>query len=213
MTAPGTPTPEVLLAAAEAAPGFMPADEGRALHAAARDVPVPGPLLEVGSWLGKSALYLAAAAAGGGRRVVTVDHHRGSEEHQPGWEYHDPSLVDPAAGRIDTLPGFRRTIVDAGAEELVIAVVGRSEVVAGLWSTPLALLFLDGSHTEESARRDQDAWVAHLAVGGTLAVHDVFPDPADGGQAPFGVYTRVLATGDYTELPGTGSLRLLRRDR
>ena len=202
-----------LLAAAEAAPGFMPSDEGRALSAAARAVAVAGPLLEVGSWLGKSALYLAAAARETGRQVVTVDRHRGSEEHQPGWEYHDPSLVDPHSGRIDTLPGFRRTIVDAGAEDLVVAVVGRSEVVAALWSTPLALLFLDGSHTEESARRDQDAWVRHLAVGGILAIHDVFPDPADGGQAPFGVYRRVLASGDFTELPGTGSLRLLRRDR
>src|SRR3712207_9532680 len=83
------------------------------------------------------------------------DHHRGSEEHQPGWEYHDPSLVDPVSGRIDTLPGFRRTVVDAGAEDFVVAVVGRSEVVAALWSTPLAMLLLDGSHTEESARRDE----------------------------------------------------------
>ena len=202
-----------LLAAAEAAPGFMPADEGRALYAAAREVGVPGPLLEVGSWLGKSALYLAAAARETGRTVVTVDHHRGSEEHQPGWEYHDPSLVDPAVGRIDTLPGFRRTVVDAGAEDVVVAVVGRSEAVARLWGTPLALLFLDGSHTEESARADQDAWVRHLAVGGTLAIHDVFPDPSDGGQAPFGVYSRVMASGDFAELPGTGSLRLLRRAR
>jgi hypothetical protein len=202
-----------LLAAAQAAPGFMPADEGRALYAAARDVGVPGPLLEVGSWLGKSALYLAAAARETGRVVVTVDHHRGSEEHQPGWEYHDPSLVDPAVGRIDTLPGFRRTVVDAGAEDVVVAVVGRSEAVARLWGTPLALLFLDGSHTEESARTDQDAWLRHLAVGGTLAIHDVFPDPAEGGQAPYGVYTRVLASGDFAELPGTGSLRLLRREQ
>jgi hypothetical protein len=145
--------------------------------------------------------------------VVTVDHHRGSEEHQPGWEYHDPSLVDPHVGRIDTLPRFRRTVADAGAEDVVVAVVTRSEVLAPLWSTPLALLFLDGSHTEESARRDQDAWVAKLAVGGTLAIHDVFPDPADGGQAPYGVYTRVVESGDFEELPGTGSLRLLRRVR
>ena len=184
-----------LLAAARAAPGFMPDDEGRALYEAARGVAVPGPFLEVGSWMGKSALYLAAAARETGRQVVTVDHHRGSEEHQPGWEYHDPSLVDPHVGLIDTLPRFRRTIADAGAEDVVVAVVTRAEVLAPLWSTPLALLFLDGSHTEESARRDQDAWVAKLAVGGTLAIHDVFPDPADGGQAPFGVYTRVLGLG------------------
>jgi predicted O-methyltransferase YrrM len=202
-----------LLAAAEAAPGFMPAEEGRALYEAALAVTVPGPLLEIGSWMGKSALYLAAAARETGRQVVTVDHHRGSEEHQPGWEYHDPSLVDPRVGLIDTLPHFRATVAEAGAEDVVVAVVGRSEVVAGLWSAPLALLFLDGSHAEESARRDEDAWVAKLAVGGTLAIHDVFPDPADGGQAPYGVYTRVGATGDFEELPGTGSLRLLRRLR
>src|SRR5215203_2016358 len=85
----------LLLHAARAAPGFMPDDEGRALYEAARAVAVPGPLLEVGSWMGKSALYLAAAARETGRQVVTVDHHRGSEEHQPGWEYHDPDLVDP----------------------------------------------------------------------------------------------------------------------
>lgn len=202
---------EELLAAAAAAPGFMPADEGRALYEAARAVGVPGPLLEIGSWMGKSALYLAAAAAETGRVVVTVDHHRGSEEHQPGWEYHQPELVDPATGLLDTLPSFRRTVHPA--EDLVVAVVARSETLAPLWSTPLALLFLDGSHTEESARRDQDAWVAKLALGGTLAIHDVFPDPADGGQAPFGVYTRVVASGEFAELPGTGSLRLLRRDR
>jgi predicted O-methyltransferase YrrM len=202
-----------LLAAAEAAPGFMPAEEGMALYEAARTVDVPGPLLEIGSWMGKSALYLAAAACQTGRQVVTVDHHRGSEEHQPGWEYHDPTLVDLDVGLIDTLPRFRRTIADAGAEDVVLAVVGRSEVLAPLWATPLALLFLDGSHTEASARRDQDAWVAKLAAGGTLAIHDVFPDPADGGQAPYGVYRRVLASGDFEELPGTGSLRLLRRLR
>jgi MMP 1-O-methyltransferase len=205
--------PADLLTAARAAPGFMPDEEGTALYDAARTVAVPGPLLEVGSWMGRSALYLAAAARETGRQVVTVDHHRGSEEHQQGWEYHDPSLVDPAVGLLDTLPRFRRTIADAGAEDVVIAVVARSEVLAPLWATPLALLFLDGSHTEESARRDQDAWVAKLAVGGTLAIHDVFPDPADGGQAPYGVYTRVMASGDFEELPGTGSLRLLRRLR
>ena len=205
------PIPADLAAAAEQATGFMPADEGEALHRAALRYLGTGVAVEIGTYCGKSAIYLGAAARRTGGHVVTIDHHRGSEEHQPGWEYHDPSLVDPAVGLIDTLPRFRRTIAEAGAEDVVIAVVTRSEVLAPLWSTPLALLFLDGSHTEESARRDQDAWVAKLAVGGTLAVHDVFPAPADGGQAPFGVYQRVLGSGEFTELPGTGSLRLLRR--
>jgi predicted O-methyltransferase YrrM len=203
--------PDDLLAAARAAPGFMPDDEGHALYVAARDVPVDGPLLEIGSYLGKSTLYLAAAARERGCLVVTVDHHRGSEEHQPGWEYHDPSLVDDATGRIDTLPGFRRTIAAAGVEDVVVAVLARAETLAGLWTRPLALLFLDGSHTDESAQRDYECWAPHVAAGGVLAIHDVFPDPADGGQAPYRVYRRALDSGGFAELPGCGSLRLLRR--
>lgn len=199
------------------APGFMPIDEAIALYQVAAQYlsldDSVGIGVEIGTYCGKSTVFLGAAAQPVGATIVTIDHHRGSEEHQPGWEYHDPSLVDPAVGLIDTLPHFRHTIATAGAEDVVVAVVTRSEVLAPLWSTPLALLFLDGSHTEESARRDQDAWVAKLAVGGTLAIHDVFPDPADGGQAPYGVYTRVVESGDFTELPGVGSMRLLRRDR
>ncbi|GII25680.1 hypothetical protein Pme01_52770 [Planosporangium mesophilum] len=204
---------DTLLSAAVAAPGFMPDDEGLALYQAALAVTADGPLLEVGSYLGKSTLYLAAAARERGTQVVTVDHHRGSEEHQPGWEYHDPDLVDPQAGRIDTLPGFRRTIAAADAEDLVVAVVARSETLAALWQRPVAFVFLDGSHTDESAQRDLACWTPHLTVGGVLAIHDVFPDPADGGQAPYRVYLKAMASGAFTELPGCGSLRLLRRGR
>jgi len=197
--------------AAEAATGFMPAAEGLALSEAAARYVGLGPVLEVGSYCGKSTIYLAAAAREAGQLVVTVDHHRGSEEHQPGWEYHDPSLVDGVTGRIDTLPGFRRTIASAGAEDVVVAVVARGETLAGLWSTPLAFVFLDGSHTDESAQRDYECWAPHVAPGGTLAIHDVFPDPAAGGQAPYRIYRRALSSGGFEELPGRGSLRLLRR--
>lgn len=189
----------------------MPTEEGLALCAAAGAVEVDGPLLEVGSYLGKSTLYLAAAARERGRVVVTVDHHRGSEEHQSGWAYHDPELVDPATGRVDTLPGFRRTIALGGVEDVVVAVVARSEVLAGLWGTPLAFVFLDGSHTEASAQRDYEAWSPHLTVGGVLAIHDVISDPREGGQAPYHVYQRALGSGAFSELPGCGSLRLLRK--
>ncbi|BBH69392.1 hypothetical protein ACTI_60770 [Actinoplanes sp. OR16] len=201
-----------LLAAAEAATGFMPADEGLALAEAALAAPA-GPILEVGSYLGKSTLYLAAAARVKGTTVVTVDHHRGSEEHQEGWEYHDPGLVDPAVGLIDTVPGFRRTIAAAKAEDVVVAVIARSEDLARIWGTPLAFVFLDGSHTDESARRDLASWAPHLMVGGVLAIHDVFPDPADGGQAPYRIYRQAIDSGEYAELTGQGSLRLLRRKR
>jgi MMP 1-O-methyltransferase len=198
--------------AAEAARGFMPSDEGLALHAAALAVAVDGPFLEVGSYCGKSGVYLGAAARARGTVLFAVDHHRGSEENQPGWEWHEPDLVDPDVGRIDTLPRFRRTIFDAGLEPHVVAVVGDSPTVGRFWTTPLALLFIDGGHGRDIAHADYDRWVRHVAPGGTLLIHDVFPDPADGGQPPYELYLRALADG-FDHVSTTGSLRALRRRR
>jgi predicted O-methyltransferase YrrM len=200
-----------LRAAAEAAPGFMPADEGLALHEAAERAAKVGDLLEIGTYCGKSTIYLAAAAASADRMVITVDHHRGSEEQQPGWEYHDPELVDPGVGLMDTLPTMRRTLHAAGVEDRVIAIVGRSPAVARLWNTPVGLVFIDGGHTDEHARADYEGWARHVAPGGLLVIHDVFPDPEDGGQAPYGIYLRALESGDFKEESVTGSLRVLRR--
>ena len=203
--------PARMRAFAEAARGFMPTDEGLGLYDAAAAVRVPGPLLEIGSYCGKSAVYLGAAARSTGRVLYSVDHHRGSEENQPGWEWHESDLVDPRVDRIDTLPFFRRTIFDAGLEGTVVAVVGDSPAVGAHWATPLALLFIDGGHGHDPAHRDYDCWVPHVRVGGTLAIHDVFPDPADGGRPPFEIYCRALASGAFVETSAVGSLRVLRR--
>jgi len=200
-----------LIRAADAAPGFMPAAEGLALFDAAARYSRRGPVLEIGSYCGKSTIYLAAAARDAGQVVVTVDHHRGSEEHQPGWEYHDPGLVDPATGRLDTLPSLRATLAAAGLEEHVVVVVGRSADVARLWGLPLGLVFIDGGHTEAAAVTDYEGWAPWVAPGGALAIHDVFPDPADGGRPPFLIYQRALASGAFTEVRAAGSLRLLER--
>jgi predicted O-methyltransferase YrrM len=200
-----------LIRAAEAAPGFMPRAEGLALFDAAATYCSRGPVLEIGSYCGKSTIYLAAAARTAGQLVVTVDHHRGSEEHQPGWEYHDPSLVDRATGRLDTLPALRATLASAGLEEHVIVVVGRSADVARLWHTPLGLVFIDGGHTQAAADTDYQSWAPWVAPGGALAIHDVFPDPADGGRPPYVIYQRALSSGAFTEVRAQGSLRLLER--
>ncbi|MFH8615706.1 class I SAM-dependent methyltransferase [Streptomyces sp. NPDC017979] len=201
-----------VLAAFEAAKGFMPKGEGLALYAAAMQAAELGlPLLEVGTYCGRSTVLLADAARRGGTTVVTVDHHRGSEEQQPGWEYHDPTVVDPEVGRMDTLPTFRRTLHRAGLEEHVIAVVGRSPQVARVWGSPLGLLFIDGGHTDEHATGDYEGWAPHLAQDGLLVIHDVFPDPADGGQAPYRIYRRALESGAFVEVSATDSLRVLRR--
>ena len=200
-----------LVKAAEAARGFMPAPEGLALHETAARYARVGPILEIGSYCGKSTIYLAAAARAAGQFVITVDHHRGSEENQPGWEYHDTELVDPRTGRLDTLPHFRATLAAAGLEDSVIAVVGRSADVARLWGSGLGMLFIDGGHTDAAAVADYQGWAPHLSRGGALAIHDVFPDPADGGQPPYRIYQRALASGAFTEVRHEGSLRVLER--
>ena len=199
-----------LLEHARAAIGFMPDDEGLALHDAGRAAAAAGPLLEIGTYCGKSALYLGAAARAGGTVVYTVDHHRGSEENQPGWAWHDERLVDPATGQLDTLPSFRRTIAAAGLEDVVVAIVGDSPTVGRHWATPLGLLFIDGGHGNGVALADYESWAPHVAPDGVLVFHDVFEDPADGGQAPFRVWQRAVADG-FAPASTTGSLRVLRR--
>jgi len=202
--------PPDLLAKARAAKGFMPEDEGDLLFEVAAEALRDGPGLEVGSYCGKSAIYLGAAARAAGSTVFTVDHHRGSEENQVGWEYHDTSLADPEFGMLDTLPTFRRTIKDAGLTDEVVAVVGRSTTVSALWRTPLALLFVDGGHTDEHAGNDYTGFGRWVARGGTMVVHDVFPDPQDGGQPPYRIYLRALESG-FRESRALGSMRVLTR--
>lgn len=189
----------------------MPEDEGLLLHRIACERLPHGPALEVGTYCGKSAVYLGAAAREVGGTVFTVDHHRGSEENQVGWEHHDASLVDEESGLMDTLPVFRRTIARAGLEDQVVAVLGRSTTVSALWRTPLSMLFIDGGHAETHAHHDYMGWAPWLGTGGMLVIHDVFADPAQGGQAPYHVLLRAIESGDFGEVEALGSMRVLRR--
>ena len=200
-------------ASAEAARGFMPPNEGVALHEAALLVSdSAAPMLEIGSYCGKSGIYLGSAARERNTILFALDHHRGSEENQPGWEWHEPDLVDPEVGVIDTLPRFRRTIFDAGLEGTVVALVGDSPTVGSRWAIPLSFLFIDGGHGSEPAHRDFELWTPWIEDGGILAIHDVFPDPADGGRPPYEIYCRAIESGEFTDVSATGSLRVLRRN-
>lgn len=195
--------------------GFMPADEGDALRAAAIDAAsaIPGaPMLEVGSYCGRSTIWLGDAAEQFGRVLFALDHHRGSDENQSGWEHHDVDVVDERVGKMDTLPFFRAAIHDARLEDTVVALVGRSPVIAATWTTPLAFLFIDGGHGVEPARLDYEGWTPHVAAGGTLAIHDVFPNPADGGRPPYEqIFVPAVESGLFELVSATGSLRVLRR--
>lgn len=191
--------------------GFLHPDEGARLHDLARSAAALGPCLEVGSYCGKSTLYLGAACQQAGQLLFAVDHHRGSEEHQPGEAYHDPELLDPACGRFDSLPAFRRTLFRAGLEDTVVPIVTSSAHAARHWHTPLGLVFIDGGHSREAALTDYRAWAGHVLPGGVLAIHDLFPDPTEGGQAPIEIYRLALASGLFAALETTRTLGVLRR--
>lgn len=197
---------------AEAATGFMPPEEGVALYEAARVAGANGPIVEIGTYCGKSAVYLGAAASEVDSVVFTIDHHRGSEEMQAGWDHHDPALVDSESGRMDSLPVFRALIERAELENHVIGIVGDSAVVGRSWSASVAMVFIDGGHGEAPAHTDYEVWSPHIAAGGFLAIHDVFPNPADGGRPPFEIFCRAVDSGDFVEHSATGSLRVLRRN-
>jgi predicted O-methyltransferase YrrM len=200
-----------LFVVAEQVTGFMPPDEGRALHDAALRYLDHGVAVEIGTYCGKSTLLLGAAAQQKAGVLYTIDHHHGSEEHQPGCEYHDASMVDEVTGLFDTLTTFRRTLDAAALDDHVVAVVGKSAVVARGWRTPLQLLFIDGGHSEAAAAQDFDGWAKWVAVDGALIIHDVFPNPAEGGQAPYRIYSRALESGQFRVVSVTGSLRVLAR--
>jgi hypothetical protein len=193
--------------------GFLDPEEGRRLYELAARACRLGPCLEIGSYCGKSGVYLGTACREGGAILFSVDHHRGSEEQQPGEEYFDPDLFDPGAGRVDTLPCFRATLECFGLEDAVVPLVCRSEVAARSWATPLGLVFIDGGHALESALTDYRSWSGHLVAGGYLLIHDLFERPEEGGQAPYRVYRMALESGNFDELPRTKTLGVLRRKR
>ncbi len=191
--------------------GFLAEDEGQALYDHALAVSGAGPILEIGSYCGKSTIYLGLACRQTASTVFALDHHRGSEEHQPGEFFHDPDLFDRGEGLMDSFAEFRRNIRSAGLEEVVVPVVAGSEAAARHWQTPLAMVFIDGGHSLDTALADYRCWTPHLKRGGILAIHDLFDDAHQGGQAPYAIYRMAKASGLFEDLGQINSLGFLRR--
>lgn len=191
--------------------GFLAQDEAQALYRQALQASSAGPVLEIGSYCGKSTIYLGLACRCNDSTLFALDHHRGSEEHQPGEFFHDPQLYDAGAGAMDSFNEFRRNIREAGLEQVVVPLVSGSEAAARHWQTPLAMVFIDGGHSLDAALTDYRCWTAHLMRGGVLAIHDLFADAHAGGQAPYAVYRMALASGLFEDLGQVNTLGLLRR--
>jgi predicted O-methyltransferase YrrM len=191
--------------------GFLSNDEALCLYELAREASRSGPCLEIGSYCGKSAAYIGMGCKENSSILFSIDHHRGSEEQQEGHAYFDPELLDCETGRIDTFNIFRKVITALSLEDTVVPIVAKSDVVAKSWATPLSMVFIDGGHTFEAVFKDYNCWVPHLLPGGYLVIHDIFPDPAKGGQAPYCIYHMALSSGLFNELPMMNTMGILKR--
>lgn len=191
--------------------GFLADAEGDALHEYALQVAEIGPCLEIGSYCGKSTVYLGAACKQRNNTLYALDHHRGSEEHQLGEEYHDPDLYDGINHCMDSFPQFRRTVTLAALEDTVVPLVAPSQVVARHWATPLGMIFVDGGHSPENAMADCVLWSQHVAPGGIVAVHDLFEHPHEGGQGPFLAFQGLIDSGAFRKVGQCQSLGFLRK--
>lgn len=191
--------------------GFLGDDEAEQLYHFAKQASQFGPCLEIGSYCGKSTAYLGLGCKENGGILFSIDHHRGSEEQQPGQEYFDSELLDKDSGLIDTFKIFRKTVFDLSLEDTVVAIVAKSEVTARCWTTPLSLIFIDGGHTFKAAFTDYTNWISHLLTGGYLLIHDIFPDPSKGGQAPYFIYQLALSSGLFEEISMINTLGILKR--
>ena len=191
--------------------GFLNAEEGEALYSYTKEFTRDGNALEIGSYCGKSAVYIGLAVKENNQKLYSIDHHKGSEEQQPGEEYFDPDLLNKEGNGIDTLPFFLKTIKDSYLEGYVIPVVSSSEEAHKDLKMNFNMIFIDGGHSEEAAQTDYKLWSKKINPEGVLAIHDVFPDPNDGGRPPYNIYLNALESGAFEEIDVIKSLRILKK--
>ena len=191
--------------------GFLDPIEGEALYLYAKQYVRNNPCLEIGSYCGKSSVYLGSAVKENGQKLYSIDHHKGSEEQQPGEEYFDSDLINSEGNGIDTLPFFLETIEKSKLDKFVIPIVSSSEEAYQDFTLNFDMVFIDGGHSEKAAQKDYELWSQRITKGGLLAIHDVFPNPEDGGRPPYNIYKRALESGNFKKLEMIKTLGLLKK--
>ena len=189
--------------------GFLDPIEGEALYLYAKQYVRNDPCLEIGSYCGKSSVYLGSAVKENGQKLYSIDHHKGSEEQQPGEEYFDSDLINAEGNGIDTLPFFLETIEKSKLDKFVIPIVSTSEEAYQDFTLSFDMVFIDGGHSEKAAQKDYELWSQRINKGGLLAIHDVFPNPEDGGRPPYNIYKRALESGTFKKIEMIKTLGLL----
>lgn len=171
--------------------GFMPKHEGIALTKWSEKFSLIGPIMEIGSYCGKSAIYLSKGAILNDQLVYTIDHHFGSEEHQIKEEYFDSEIFDYKNQRVNTLPLLIKNINKIQVKNIV-PIVSNSVDIASKWNAKLGMVFIDGGHSFKAANNDYVSWSTKIKKNGALVIHDIFENPDEGGQAPFEIFQKAL---------------------
>ena len=175
--------------------GFLEEEEGIALYEACKNSFRNGKCVEVGSYCGKSACYIGFACKKVGSKLFSIDHHKGSEEQQFGEEYFDEEIYDFSKKQVDTLPMFLSNIKKFNLEDYIEPLVMTSIDASYHVPDDLDMIFIDGSHTFESALSDYSHWMPKLRPGGILAIHDIYDTEEEGGQAPKEIFLKALTDG------------------
>ena len=191
--------------------GFLSDKEAKKLQELFLNVHHLGAVLEIGTYCGKSTLNFALVAKKINGLVFTVDHHTGSEEHQHGEEYHDEDLYDERIEKFNTLPEFLKNIRSSNLYKYVIPVINSSKETSKIFSESIALLFIDGGHSHEAALDDFNSWKDKISSGGLLVIHDVFPNPKEGGRPPFEIYSTAQKSKDFIDLGIYETLGILKK--
>jgi len=191
--------------------GFLSDKEAKKLQELFLNVHHLGSVLEIGTYCGKSTLNFALIAKKIGGLIYTVDHHTGSEEHQLGEEYHDEDLYDKRLKKFNTLPEFLKNLRSSNLENFIIPIISKSSDASETFSELISLLFIDGGHSLEAALSDYNSWKDKICSGGLLVIHDVFPNPQDGGRPPFEIYSKARKSKQFEDLGIYETLGILKK--
>ena len=191
--------------------GFLSDKEAKKLQELFLNVHHLGAVLEIGTYCGKSTLNFAHVAKKINGLVYTVDHHTGSEEHQLGEEYHDEDLYDERIEKFNTLPEFLKNLRSSNLDNFIIPIISKSSDASETFSELISLLFIDGGHSLEAALSDYNSWKDKICSGGLLVIHDVFPNPKDGGRPPFEIYSKAQKSKQFEDLGIYETLGILKK--
>ena len=195
--------------------GWLHRIEGFALMrlVAASHTTAAGEVVEIGSFKGLSACWLAMGAqmlanakiTAGCGKIFAVDHFKGSPEHQPGGTHPDPDIARDGT----TLNAFRSNIEKAGLTPFVNVIEKPSRDGASSWTGgPIRLCFIDGDHSYEASKEDFTLWSKHVPAGGYICLHDVGSWP---GVTKFAEELANDPASGYFRVFGVASLQVFRR--